>query len=270
MAEPLLVARGLTVRTSSRVLLRAVDLEAPRHRVVCLMGPSGAGKTTLLRCLNRLVELSPGLRVEGQVFLDGEPIYQRRVDPDALRGRIGMLFQQPVIFPGSIEHNVTFGLRHTRRLTAGERRERAHQALREAALWDEVADRLAEPADQLSVGQQQRLCLARVLSLDPDVLLMDEPTSALDPASTRKIEERLASLKAGRAVVVVTHDPGQAERIADRVVEMALVEGAGETRPAGSLDVVSAAPQAPGLRPVGKTLQEIPDEGAQNALRGLP
>lgn len=217
--ETALEARGLGVRAGRRPILRRVGLAVPRHRVLALVGPSGAGKSTLLACFNRLVDLAPGLAVEGQVLLGGEPIYRSpserpQVDPDRLRARVGTLFQQPVIFPGSIYANVVFGLRHARALPRRRWRERAERVLAEAALWREVRDRLDEPADRLSVGQQQRLCLARALALEPEVVLMDEPTGSLDPASTRAVEELIGRLAERRTVVLVTHDLAQARRVA--------------------------------------------------------
>ncbi|MEM7481141.1 MAG: ATP-binding cassette domain-containing protein [Acidobacteriota bacterium] len=232
-----LVARRLTVSSAERTLLQSIDLSVHTGQVLCLTGPSGAGKTTLLRCCNRLVDLSTGLQVTGQVWVEGQPIFDRRVNPDALRRRVGMLFQQPVIFPGSVEHNVAFGLSGKRK-NFGERVERA---LRQAALWSEVKDRLRDAASLLSVGQQQRLCLARTLALEPRVLLMDEPTSALDPEATHKIEERIVSLKQGRAIVVVTHVPAQAERLADVTLRLTVRDGvgamAGEERQGATRDL---------------------------------
>ncbi len=216
-STPAVEVRGLVVRAGGRTILSGIDLAVERGEVLCLLGPSGIGKSTLLKCLNRLIDLEPGLTVDGQVLLDGTPIYRRGVDPDRLRSRVGMLFQQPVIFPASIVDNVAFGLRHgVVRLPRRQRRERAEQALREVGLWGEVCDRLDEPATTLSVGQQQRLCLARTLALDPRTLLMDEPTSALDRRSARTIEELVLALKGERTVVLVTHDPEQARRVADR------------------------------------------------------
>lgn len=211
--RPVLEARHLTVRARRRPLLRNVSLQVPAGTVLGLVGPSGAGKTTLLKCFNRLLDLTPGLTVEGEVLLDGQPIYRRGLDTDRLRTRVGMLFQQPVIFPGSIHRNVAFGLRHV--LPRRQWRQRVEEALKEAALWQEVRDRLDEPAAELSVGQQQRLCLARALALQPEVVLMDEPTGSLDPASTRAIENLVRRLAARHTVVLVTHDLQQARRVTD-------------------------------------------------------
>jgi phosphate transport system ATP-binding protein len=229
--EPVLAAEKLSVSIGGRLILRAVDLRIEPRRVLCILGPSGAGKTTLLRCLNRLSDLVPELSVSGDVRLHGESIYcrdGRRVDVDALRSRIGMIFQQPVVFPGSIADNVLFGARRTRRLPRRAWPERVERALREAALWSEVQHRLREPAARLSVGQQQRLCLARVLACEPEILLLDEPTSALDESSAREIEELILRLRERHAVVLVTHNLQQARRVADSVACLGVRDHAGE------------------------------------------
>ncbi len=218
--EPVVETRSLEVRAGGRAILRGVDLRVTPGEALCLLGPSGAGKSTLLKCLNRLVDLEPGLTVRGEVLLHGEPIYRRSVDPNELRCRVGMLFQQPVLFPGTIFDNAAFGLRHAlgaRSVPRRERPARVEEALRSIGLWDEVSGRLHTPARTLSVGQQQRLCLARALALGPEVLLMDEPTSALDPRSRGRIEDLVLRLKGRHTVVMVTHDPSQAARVADRI-----------------------------------------------------
>ncbi|MFP3941276.1 MAG: phosphate ABC transporter ATP-binding protein [Thermoanaerobaculia bacterium] len=227
--------RGSRGGSRRRTILRDVELTVHPGEVLGLVGSSGVGKSTLLKCLNRLVDLEPGLSVSGRVLLAGEDLYRRRVDPDRLRTRIGMLFQQPVVFPGSIWKNTLFGLRHAGTLARREWAERGERALREAALWDEVADRLGEPAGTLSTGQQQRLCLARALALDPDVLLMDEPTSALDARASRRIEELVRRLAGRRTVLLVSHDPEQVRRVADRAACVAACEEGGGT-------VVACAP----------------------------
>ena len=224
----LLEVRGLAVRAGTRWLLRNVNLAVPPHQVFGLMGPSGAGKSTLLRCLNRLVDLTPDLKISGEVLFHGRSIHAPGMDVDTLRARIGMLFQQPVVFPKSIFQNVVFGTRHLGRVPRRHWPEVAERALREAALWDEVKDRLHEPALRLSVGQQQRLCLARTLAVDPEVILMDEPTSALDPRSTEAIEALILGLRETRTIVLVTHSLGQARRIADYLACVAVRGGAGE------------------------------------------
>ncbi|CAA9381233.1 MAG: Phosphate transport ATP-binding protein PstB [uncultured Phycisphaerae bacterium] len=226
--RPALEVRGLTVRAGSRVLLRDVSLSIPPRQVFGLIGPSGAGKSTLLKCLNRLTDLTPGLSVSGDVLLDGRSVRGRAVDPDDLRARVGMLFQQPVVFPKSVYKNAIFGVRHLGCVPRRQWPQVAERALRAAALWDEVKDRLHEPAGRLSVGQQQRLCLARALASEPEVILMDEPTSALDPRSTRVIEELVARLKVRHTIVLVTHDIPQARRVADRLACVCVTDGVGQ------------------------------------------
>jgi phosphate transport system ATP-binding protein len=227
MNEPLFSLRDLTVTAAPRALLHRVTFEIPAGGVFGLIGPSGAGKSTLLKCLNRMVDLTPGLRVSGQVHFHGADLYGAGVDADAHRARVGMLFQQPVVFPKSILHNVIFGARQVLRLPRRSWAELAERALTEAALWDEVGDRLHESALRLSVGQQQRLCLARTLALDPEVILMDEPTSALDARSTEAIEQLILSLRTHRTIVLVTHDLEQARRVAERLACIQVVDGAG-------------------------------------------
>ena len=217
MTKPIFHVRNLSVHAGHRVLLDSVTLEIPEGGVFGLIGPSGAGKSTLLKSFNRMLDLTPGLRVSGQVDFHGSPLYHRSVDPDALRARIGMLFQQPVIFPGSILANVTFGIRHHGTVRRHDLPDVAEKALRDACLWEEVKDRLQTPATTLSIGQQQRLCLARTLACSPEVILMDEPTSALDPGSTAVIEELAKSLAKVATVILVTHNIPQADRLCNRL-----------------------------------------------------
>ncbi|WRP15506.1 phosphate ABC transporter ATP-binding protein PstB [Geochorda subterranea] len=211
-------ARHVSVYYGQRRALHDVSLGIPSRRVTALIGPSGCGKTTFLRVLNRMHDLTASARVEGTVLLDGEDIYAPRVDPIAIRRRVGMVFQKPVVFPTmNIFDNVAVGLR-----LAGERRrpvlnEAVERALRQAALWDEVKDRLGAPATGLSGGQQQRLSIARALAVSPEVLLMDEPTSAIDPVGTQRIEDLIAELKHSVTVVIVTHNMQQAARVSDYV-----------------------------------------------------
>ncbi len=241
--EPHLRIEGLSVRTATRPILSDVRLEVPPCRVTAILGPSGAGKSTLLRCLNRLVELIPGLSVAGQAWLGREAIFAPGCDPDRLRARVCLVLQEPICFPGSIRDNVLFGLARLSRLSRAELAERAEAALVQAALWDEVWDRLAAPARELSVGQRQRLALARVLALQPEVLLMDEPTSALDPASASAIERLVSSLAEQITVILVTHNRAQARRLADRVAYLAAPSPAEGARvlAEGSFDEVLAA-----------------------------
>jgi phosphate transport system ATP-binding protein len=209
--------RHLSVYFGSQRALSDVSLDIRQGQVQALIGPSGCGKTTLLRSLNRMTELVPQSRHEGDVLLDGQSIYGPGVDVVDLRRRVGMVFQRPNPFPMSIFDNVTFGPRHhgvrNRRLLE----EMAEESLRAAALWDEVKDKLHTSALALSGGQQQRLCIARALAVGPEVLLMDEPTSALDPISTAKVEELIRQLAGSYTVVLVTHSLPQAGRVADRV-----------------------------------------------------
>ena len=243
VTPPVLEVDDLSVHAAARPILRDVKLSIAPRQVYGLIGPSGAGKSTLLKCLNRLIELTPGLRVSGDVRLNGQSIYARDVNADDLRARIGMLFQQPTVFPKSIEQNVLFGVT---RLGLAPRRERpqiVEAALREAALWDEVKDRLREPATRLSVGQQQRLCLARTLACDPAVVLMDEPTSALDPRSTREVEELIIRLKERRTAVLVTHDIGQARRVCDWLACLCVTNGVGSVAETACCDLMLDRPQ---------------------------
>ena len=217
----------LSVRTSDKLLLHPLSLEIPRGGVFGLIGPSGAGKSTLLKSLNRLTELVPGLRVSGKVKINGEDIYASSVDADSLREKIGILFQQPVVFPTSIAKNVLFGVRHVRKLTRSESMELTECSLRRVSLWSEVKDRLNKPALMLSSGQQQRLCLARTLAMRPKILLMDEPTSALDPSSTAAIEDLILKLSGEHTIVLVTHNMRQTERICEDVAFIGLRQGSG-------------------------------------------
>ena len=189
-----------------------ITMALPAHRVTALIGPSGCGKSTLLRCLNRMNELIPNTRLEGTVRVDGHDIYAE-ADPVMVRRRIGMVFQAPNPFPKSIRKNVLWGARING--YRGDEDELLEQCLRQAALWDEVKDRLDTSAYALSGGQQQRLCIARALAVHPDVLLMDEPASALDPTATAKIEETITQLKKKYTIVIVTHNMQQASRISD-------------------------------------------------------
>ena len=195
--------------------LRGIDMDIYRHQVTALIGPSGCGKTTFLRCLNRMNDLVRNTRVEGQVRYHGQHVYDPGVRPIELRRKVGMVFQKPNPFPKSIWENVAF----TPRANGSRRRdldEIVEKALRSAALWDEVKDKLGQSAFALSGGQQQRLCIARAIAVKPDVLLMDEPCSALDPIATVRIEELLTDLKREYTIVIVTHNMQQAGRVSDR------------------------------------------------------
>jgi phosphate transport system ATP-binding protein len=245
---PVIELRDVCVRAPARAIVRNVSLCAPPNQVTALIGPSGAGKSTLLKVINRLTDLAPGLRVTGEVLFRGRDVRAPGVAADRLRTRIGMLFQQPIVFPKSVYQNVIFGVRHVGNVPRRRLPEVAERALREAAIWDEVKDRLHEPAARLSVGQQQRLCLARTLAGSPEVILMDEPTSALDPRSTQSVEELIVRLKARHAIVLVTHNVAQARRTADRLACLCVTDGVGELVEAGRCHDVLTNPQSPALR----------------------
>jgi len=209
--------QGLTVYYGKHPGVRGVSLPIHDREITALIGPSGCGKTTFLRALNRMHDLNPIVRVEGKVLLDGEDIYDPSVDPVLIRRRVGMVFQRPTPFPTmNIFENVVAGLRLVGIKDRDQLMETAERALKMAALWDEVKDRLHQPAVGLSGGQQQRLSIARALAVEPEVLLMDEPTSALDPVSTQAIEDLLTRLKENVTIVIVTHNMQQAARVSDR------------------------------------------------------
>jgi phosphate transport system ATP-binding protein len=210
-----MATRDLSVRYGDTLALDGVTLEVPEHRVTALIGPSGCGKSTFLRCLNRMNDTIRGVRVTGRVMLDGEDVYGPHVDPVLLRRRVGMVFQKSNPFPKSIMDNVAFGPRIYGMRDLVALREIVERSLRQAALWEEVADRLDRSALDLSGGQQQRLCIARALAVEPEVLLMDEPASALDPIATAKIEELIHELKTRYTIVIVTHNMQQAARVSD-------------------------------------------------------
>jgi phosphate transport system ATP-binding protein len=210
-----LSARNVSVYYGAKKALGPVSLELPEKHVTALIGPSGCGKSTFLRTLNRMNELIPGCRVEGEVKLDDRPIYGPGIDPVVVLRRIGMVFQRSNPFPKSIFDNVAYGLRIGGVSDSADIRLRVERALDQAALWDEVKDRLNESALGLSGGQQQRLCIARALAVEPEVLLMDEPASALDPIATAHIEELIHELADHYTVIIVTHNMQQAARVSD-------------------------------------------------------
>ncbi|HEU4699000.1 MAG TPA: phosphate ABC transporter ATP-binding protein PstB [Gemmatimonadales bacterium] len=213
--RPAIVVRDFGFSYGARRVLRDVSLDIPRRAVTAIIGPSGCGKSTFLRSINRLNDLIPGARYEGDIAVDGQSVLDRRVDLVELRQRVGMVFQRPNPFPKSIFDNVAFGPWLNRLVTRRELPDVVEQCLRRAALWDEVKDRLDAPATGLSGGQQQRLCIARALANQPEVLLMDEPASALDPIATQRIEELLFELKRDYTIVIVTHNMQQAARVSD-------------------------------------------------------
>ena len=209
--------RNLDFYYGANHALKAVNLDLPEKKVTGMIGPSGCGKSTLLRVLNRMYDLYPGQRAEGQVMMDGENILDPKMDLNQLRSRVGMVFQKPTPFPMSIHDNIAFGVRLHERLSKSAMDERVEWSLTRAALWGEVKDRLATSATGLSGGQQQRLCIARTIAVRPEVILLDEPTSALDPISTMKVEELIDELKRDFTIAIVTHNMQQAARCADQV-----------------------------------------------------
>jgi len=211
--EAVIEVRGLSAWYGSFRAVKDVDLIVPRRRITAIIGPSGSGKSTFIRCLNRMHELVPGARVEGQVLFEGQDIYAPGVDAVEVRSRIGMVFQKPNPFPKSVFENVAFGLRING--YSGNLREAVERSLRAAALWDEVKDKLGQNALRLSGGQQQRLCIARAIAVEPEVVLMDEPCSALDPIATLKIEDLMRELSQRYTIVIVTHNMQQAARVSD-------------------------------------------------------
>jgi len=201
-----------------------VNMSIRENKVTAFIGPSGCGKSTLLRTFNRMFELYPGQRAEGEILLDGENILTSRQDISLIRAKVGMVFQKPTPFPMSIYDNIAFGVRLFEKLSKGEMDERVEWALTKAALWNEVKDKLHQSGNGLSGGQQQRLCIARGVAIKPEVLLLDEPCSALDPISTAKIEELINELKANYTIIIVTHNMQQAARCSDYTAYMYLGE----------------------------------------------
>ncbi len=213
---PKMETRNLRAGFGALEVLRSISLSFKDQSITALMGPSGCGKTTFIRCLNRLHELTPGANVEGEVILDGMNIYSPRVNPVAIRRRIGMVFQKPNPFPTmSVYDNVAAGLKLNGVRNKRVLDEAVERSLRLAFLWDEVKDELKKSGTALSGGQQQRLCIARAIAVEPEIILMDEPASALDPTATAKIEEAMAELKKDYTIVIVTHNMQQAARVAD-------------------------------------------------------
>ncbi len=232
-SDPAAILREERIKISVRDLdfyyrgfhaLKNISLDIPEHKVTAIIGPSGCGKSTLLRIFNRIYSAYAGLEARGTILLDGENILDSGYSLNHLRSRVGMVFQKAVPFPLSIYENVAYGLRHHYRLPRFALEERVEQALRDAALWDEVKDKLHSSAMSLSGGQQQRLCIARAVALRPQVLLLDEPTSALDPIATGRIEQLLVDLQGDYTIVIVTHNMQQAARVSAYTAYMFLGE----------------------------------------------
>ncbi len=219
--EPKIKISNLSLWFGDCQILREINLEILPRAVTAIMGPSGCGKSTLLRCLNRLNDLIPNTVIKGKVLIDGKNIYDPDIDLMELRKKVGMVFQKPNPFPKSVYENIAFGLKIHK---MGNIKERVERALRDANLYEEVADKLDENALRLSGGQQQRLCIARCLAVEPEIILLDEPASALDPIATKKLEELISKLKERYTVVIVTHNMQQAARVSDYCAFMWLGE----------------------------------------------
>jgi phosphate transport system ATP-binding protein len=230
-AQPIFDVRDVAVFYGDHRAVTEITLELRHNRITALIGPSGCGKSTFIRCLNRMNDLIPTARVEGEVIYHDQDLYDARIDPVQVRKRIGMVFQKPNPFPKSIYDNIAFGPRVVG--MKGDMDEIVESALRRAALWDDVKDRLKTNAFGMSGGQQQRLCIARALATDPDVLLMDEPCSALDPISTGRIEDLMLELKANYSIVIVTHNMQQAARVSDMTAFFTVELDAGEKHRTG-------------------------------------
>ncbi|AQR65750.1 phosphate ABC transporter ATP-binding protein [Aquaspirillum sp. LM1] len=219
--------------------LKNINMEIPAGKVTAFIGPSGCGKSTLLRIFNRMYELYPNLRAEGELLLDGKNILGNDVDVNLLRAKVGMVFQKPTPFPMSIYDNIAFGIKLYERLPKSEMDDRIEWALKKAALWEEVKNKLKQSGNSLSGGQQQRLCIARAVANRPEVLLLDEPTSALDPISTAQIEELVHELKENYTIAIVTHNMQQAARVSDYTAYMYL----GDLVEFGETDAIFTAPK---------------------------
>jgi phosphate transport system ATP-binding protein len=215
VVKPKILAHNVSYSYGGKWILRDVSLEVPANAITVFFGPAGGGKTTLLRLINRLNDLVEDTQMTGRILLDGQDVYAANIDISDLRRRVGMVFALPLPLPGTIRENVLYGPKLAGIRDPNHLGEAVERSLKQAALWDEVKDRLDDPAIALSGGQQQRLCIARSLALEPDVLLLDEPTSGLDPISTRKVEESLFELKKQYTIILVPHSVQQASRVAD-------------------------------------------------------
>jgi phosphate transport system ATP-binding protein len=234
-----LVIRNLDFYYDDFQGLKNVNMDVARHKVTAFIGPSGCGKSTLLRAFNRMYDLYPGQRAEGEIIFNGRNLLDKKQDVNLVRAKIGMVFQKPTPFPMTIYENIAFGVRLYERLSRAEMDDRVEWALRKAALWDEVKDILQRNGLSLSGGQQQRLCIARAVAVKPEIVLLDEPTSALDPISTAKIEELVSELKAEYSIAIVTHNMQQAARISDYTAFMYL----GELIEFGNTDTIFVRPK---------------------------
>ncbi|GAP12121.1 ABC-type phosphate transport system, ATPase component [Bellilinea caldifistulae] len=238
MAECISI-RNFNVAFGNTLVLKNIHLDIPCGQITAIMGPSGCGKTTLLRSINRFLELSDHVTIKGEILIDGQNIYDPQVDPIDIRSKVGLLAQRPFSLPMSIIDNVAYGLRIHGMADGKDLHRAVRHYLEMAGLWEEVKDRLREPAVRLSIGQQQRLCLARGLAVEPEIILADEPTSALDPISAQNIEQRLLELREKYTIVLVTHTVRQARRLADYLVFMYL----GEMVECGEASAIFSNPQ---------------------------
>lgn len=216
--ETSIAIEGFHVWIENTHILNNINLEIPKNKITCIIGPSGSGKSTLIRSLNRINDDIQGLRTKGSIQINDSSINSKSVDTAKLRSQVGMVFQRPCVFPKSISENVVFGVQHSKKLSNVEKSELVEDNLKAVSLWKEVSHRLGDKATSLSIGQQQRLCIARTLALTPEVILLDEPTASLDPMSSRAIEDMMLGLKSKYTLVFVTHNIQQAQRIADHLV----------------------------------------------------
>ena len=237
--KPKIVIRNLNFYYGAFHALKNVNLDIPERKVTAFIGPSGCGKSTLLRTFNRMYELYPKQQAQGEVFIDGQNILEPHQDLNKLRAKVGMVFQKPTPFPMSIYDNITFGVKLYENLKRHEMDDRVEWALRKAALWNEVKDKLKQSGNSLSGGQQQRLCIARAIAVKPEVVLLDEPASALDPISTSHIEELIHELTEDYTIVIVTHNMQQAARVSDHTAYMYL----GELIEFGNTDMIFTTPK---------------------------
>jgi phosphate transport system ATP-binding protein len=238
--DPIMTAHRVNVYYGDKHAVKNVSLDIGRNQVLAMIGPSGCGKSTFLRCLNRMNDTIPNARVEGDITLDGENIYDRKQDVAQLRARVGIVFQKPTPFPQSIYANVAYGPRiHGLTRNRGDMDELVNTSLQRAGLWEEVKDRLSQPGTSLSGGQQQRLCIARTIAVNPEVILMDEPTSALDPIASARIEDLIDELRENYAIAIVTHNMQQAARVSQRTAYFHL----GDLVEIGPTDLIFTNPQ---------------------------
>ncbi|MBZ0095188.1 MAG: phosphate ABC transporter ATP-binding protein PstB [Sulfuricella sp.] len=239
ITNPKIILKNLNFYYGDYQALKSVNLSIPEKKVTAFIGPSGCGKSTLLRTFNRMYELYPKQKATGEIILDGENILDAQQDLNRLRAKVGMVFQKPTPFPMSIFDNITFGVKLYETLSKRDMADRVEWALRKAALWNEVKDKLKQNGNSLSGGQQQRLCIARAIAVRPEVVLLDEPASALDPISTAHIEELIHELKKDYTIIIVTHNMQQAARVSDYTAYMYL----GELIEFGNTDMIFTTPK---------------------------